>query len=158
MMILKIKEHSILLDDEDYYRISTFTCNVHFDNLTRKFDGIQTYYKNKVTNIGKVVLKYEGPLILDHKDRDIFNNQKENLRLITKEQSQLNTSNRNNSLSKYKGVSWCSQLKKWRVRCQIRGFRKQIGYYVSEEEAALAYNKVAIKFHKEFAVLNIIKT
>lgn len=35
--------------------------------------------------------------------------------------------------------------------------RLKNSYHYTKEKAAIAYNNAAIKFHKEFAVLNIIK-
>lgn len=46
-----------------------------------------------------------------------------------------------NKTSKYKGVSWHKNNKKWVSQIQINGIKKCLGYFMTEEEAANAYQK-----------------
>jgi hypothetical protein len=65
----------------------------------------------------------------------------------------------NKRTSKYKGVSFCKNkkgTKKWRATIQYDKKRFQLGYFYTEKEAAIAYNKAASVYHKEFAYLNNI--
>lgn len=43
--------------------------------------------------------------------------------------------------SKYRGVNWCSDRKKWRVSRQINNKRVRIGDYTTEKDAAKAYDE-----------------
>jgi hypothetical protein len=61
------------------------------------------------------------------------------------------------SKSIYKGVSWDSHHKKWRVAITVNKKMVSIGRFLSEHDAALAYNKAAIKHFGEFAKLNEIR-
>jgi hypothetical protein len=90
----------------------------------------------------------------DHKDRNHFNNQKENLRPCGYSQNCANVPKVHKGTSKYKGVSFCSQTKRWRA--QIMRYRKQvnIGRFDTEEEAARAYDAKAVEIFGEFAFLN----
>jgi len=84
---------------------------------------------------------------LDHINRNRSDNRIENLRPCTHSQ---NLGNARAKRGKYKGVSFCKATQKWRA--QLNG---HIGRYDTPEEAALAYNKVAIEhFGSEFAHLN----
>jgi len=51
-------------------------------------------------------------------------------------------------------VSWKKRTKKWNVQICHNGKSKTIGSFDNEIEAAKAYDEVARKYHKEFAVLN----
>lgn len=79
-----------------------------------------------------------------------------NCRWATRVQQMRNTRKRSNAkTSKYKGVSWCANVGKWRA--QINGTprsSKHIGLFTSERSAALAYDLVAIKEFGEFASIN----
>lgn len=46
--------------------------------------------------------------------------------------------------------------KKWMAKIKKNNKNKYIGYYNFKEEAALAYNEAAKKYHGEFARLNHI--
>lgn len=94
-------------------------------------------------------------IMVDHKDVDSLNNQKNNLRLCTNAQNGYNTRPNINSASKYKGVTTISRVnggKRWRASCA----RKHLGSFYTEEQAAIAYNKAAKEMYGEFAWLNQI--
>lgn len=93
---------------------------------------------------------------VDHWDHNTLNNLESNLRLATNSQNHMNRIKRNNTSSKYKGVHLHKTNKKWLARIIIDGERKNLGYFLSEVEAARAYNKAAIAHYKEFALLNVI--
>jgi hypothetical protein len=94
-------------------------------------------------------------LEVDHIDGDGLNNQRFNLRICTKEQNRCNR--KPNGDKKYIGV--CG-LNNGKFIAHIRHNKKlyHLGVFKTESDAAKAYNKAAIKYHREFANLNIIKT
>lgn len=95
----------------------------------------------------------------DHSVDRINNNKgysKENCRWATGNEQMQNRRKFNNSASKYRGVLKNSKVKKnaWRA---IIGFNNRsiyLGGYPTEEEAAKAYDSVAIKLYGEKANLN----
>lgn len=91
------------------------------------------------------------PTEIDHIDGDKSNNRIENLRAATRSQNQCNMPSRKNSSSKYLGVNL--KINRWRATVSD----KHIGYFDTESQAALAYNREAVKLFGEFANLNIIK-
>lgn len=92
--------------------------------------------------------------MIDHIDQDSTNNNIDNLRIANHQQQQCNKKGKQNSTSKYKGVSWCKVLSKWKASICVNCKRMHIGYYETEKEAALAYNKKANQLHSSFAFLN----
>jgi hypothetical protein len=91
--------------------------------------------------------------ISDHKDRNPLNNQRHNLRVASQVQNNRNQRRYKNNQSGYVGVSW-HQKRKWWARIGVDGKRISLGCYDDPKEAAKAYNKAALKYHGEFAVLN----
>lgn len=93
---------------------------------------------------------------IDHRDNNGLNCQKYNLRLATSHENNWNAQKKLGTTSKYKGVAWYKQTKKWCSKIHINGENKHLGYFLDETEAAITYNNAAIKYFGEFAKLNII--
>ena len=55
-----------------------------------------------------------------------------------------------NSISKYKGVTWCKRDKRWVAQININGINKWLGRFDSEIKAFKKYCDVAKKQHGEF--------
>ena len=102
------------------------------------------------------------PKMLDHIDRDTSNNDINNLRETTQSQNGMNRKksksyNGKPTSSIYKGVYWSKRAGKWQVAIQINWITRYIGCFVSEADAARAYNIEAIKLQGEFANLNDVE-
>jgi len=93
---------------------------------------------------------------VDHVNRIKHDNRKNNLRICGHSGNNKNRSSAKGSSSKYLGVFWHSHNKKWTA--ELRKDYKKIfrKYFLTEEQAALAYNDAAIKYHGDFASLNIV--
>jgi hypothetical protein len=105
----------------------------------------------------RVVLNIsDGKKIVDHKNHDGLDNRKENLRVCTNAENMANTKPRKGSSSKYLGVHWNKESKKWQAQIEKGNKSTYLGLHVSEEAAAEAYNEAAIRIHGEFAYLNKI--
>lgn len=90
---------------------------------------------------------------IDHIDRDKMNNCKNNLRKCTCVQNIHNTDSVGGT-SKFKGVWYDSFNEKYCVAITSYGKRIWGGRYDNEIDAAKAFNKLSIKHHGEFGVLN----
>ena len=80
---------TFIIDDEDYARISQYkwyaTKQKEVVTIFRTESVlINGYYRTKTISIGQEILSYfGGQYLVDHKDRNRFNNSKSNLRLAT---------------------------------------------------------------------------
>ena len=101
----------------------------------------------------------ENPLnkpFIDHIDHNRLNNNINNLRWADEKENSRNSTKRKNSSSKYRGVYYDNEKKRYRVKIYVNNRQEQIGYFNDENEAGEAYNKFARDIYKDFACLNII--
>lgn len=92
---------------------------------------------------------------LDHINRDRADSRLANLRLATSQQNNINRVQTQEG--KYRGVSKGCDGEYFTVYIR-NNLKKKIylGCYKTAEEAAMAYNEAALRFHGQFAVLNKI--
>lgn len=101
-------------------------------------------FLNHIPNLGK-------KSVVDHiKNEERTNNQLSNLQIIT---SRHNTSkDRVNNSSKYTGVSWSKEKRKFVSAIKINKKQNQLGYFNNEYDAHLAYQK-ALSDYENFGIL-----
>lgn len=98
------------------------------------------------------------PEMIDHEDRKPSNNRIENLRECTGTQNSLNKALHKNADTQYYGITFMNYKKqpKYIVKIRVNGKAKFFGSYISIIDAVLVYNREAVRYHGEFANLNII--
>ena len=152
-----------LVDDEDFERINNYHWRVNeYGGMAIKKYRAQTQIykspgKNKKIKMHRMVLGLTDPNIkVDHIDGNGLNNQKSNLRICTMAQNGCNMLKPNNNTSGYKGVYFRKdgRPKPWFAAIMVNYKSIRIGSYLTKEEAALAYNEAAKKYHGEFARVN----
>lgn len=144
------------VDDEDYERVNQF-------KWYAREDGRTFYAERNVTVNGKrkhqsmhqfIMGETIGKPHIDHEDGNGLNNCQLNLRPCTARENQMNSHPRRGCSSKYKGVSWNKQYKKWRAYIKVDGKLIHLGIFDSEKYAARVYDIAAMKYFGEFAKLN----
>ena len=152
--ILLTQGQVALVDDEDYERL--LARKWHANKLGHTFYGVRNsprpnqykiYIHHEILG-GKPEVGFE----VDHIDGNALNNQKSNLRIVTKSQNSMNKHHAW-GMSRYKGV-WSSDRNRWQAYIKFNGVRRRLGSFDSEEKAAKAYDVAALKYFGEFACLN----
>lgn len=93
---------------------------------------------------------------VDHINRNKLDNRIINLRPATRYENSRNISKSQNTKYKYKGIHLTASGK-YQAMIWYNKKNHCIGSFTTQEEAAIAYNKEAIKIFGEFAHLNTIK-
>ena len=153
-LLLSNSAKRAILDEEDFIRACRWSWRVNAQQT-----GIIARVKGTMVTMGSFVLSTREEV--DHRDRDIFNNMRSNLRECTKPQNVANRGLQSNNTSGYKGVHFNKQHGKWQAKLTrtVDGIQhtKHLGFFSIPELAALAYNRAAKQIHGDFASLNEVK-
>jgi hypothetical protein len=99
-------------------------------------------------------LNRRSKLDVDHIDRNRMNNHVRNLRICSRRQNCGNQKIRSTNTSGFKGVSWHKQRQKWYARICLDNRLIGLGMYKTAKEAAIAYDKAALRIYGDFASPN----
>lgn len=93
-------------------------------------------------------------LQVDHINGNGLDNRRENLRLASSIQNSFNRGKTSQNTSGFKGVTWNKERKKWLARIYAGENFIFLGWHLSKEAAAKAYDNAALKYHGEFSRVN----
>jgi hypothetical protein len=142
-----------LVDDEDYAKLSQWRWCLNADKSGH--ETASAYINQKKVKMHRIIMGVTDQLIcVDHIDGNPLNNQRSNLRLCSKAINNRNRKKIKVGHSIYKGVSWHKRIEKWSSQIALNKEKIHIGYYLTEKEAAIAYDKAAIKLFGEHARTN----
>lgn len=147
-----------LVDDDDFPQVSAYT----WVRTTSGGGGRVSYARRRWWEGGV----YRGQLMhnmilgvvgVDHADHDGLNNQRSNLRPATLSQNGANGRKQTRgTTSRYKGVRLRGdgRPRPWLAQIMADGAQSHLGSYLTEEEAARAYDAAAVSRFGEFALIN----
>jgi len=154
--------YETMVDDDVYEWAKKDTWCAKKDKHTtyaRRYEGSGD--NQKVIYLHREIMGTPSGEDCDHKDGNGLNNQRSNIRNATRSQNQMNSrkvvsQNGKATSSRYKGVYWNKHGGEWKAGIQIRGKTIHLGRFVSEKDAARAYDKEATRLFGEFAKVNAV--
>ena len=152
-----------IVDSDEFERLNQYTWQAHKEGKGER--PLYYAWRNIVIDGKKTMLKMHIDIMgntpdgftIDHKDRNGLHNWKDNLRICTSYQNSFNHRAKQNAANKYKGVSLAYKSSTFRAQIRVYGKQISLGNYKTDKEAALAYNKAALRYHGEYAYINIIE-
>jgi len=158
MSVLEVKvgnTRMALIDAEDYEKVSAYKWWADDQSHRSPYGTVYAFTKTKrrggiYIQMHRLIMDFPKGLLVDHINHNGLDNRKVNLRLATSSQNQFNQRKRR-SKSKYKGVTWNGEAKKWQARISPEGKTIYLGFFTNEVDAGLAYANAANLYFGEFA-------
>lgn len=144
-----------LVDDCDYEDL------IKYKWYAVKYKSSSTFYavrhvNDRVLGMHRHILCVtDGKILVDHKNQNGLDNRRENIRLATHSQNQVNSKRKGVINSKHRGVYLNKRTGRFQAQIRKNGYCHTIGTFANQDEAAKAYNIKAIEMHGEFARLNL---
>lgn len=149
---------TITIDDEDYTKVKGHVLYVWTTPRHHTFYVFITIDGTAI-RLRRYLMGVTNPkIVVDHIYGDGLDNRKSHLRVCTQAVNNCNARKRKNArTSKHKGVHFCVSSNKWKAQIQHLKKKHALGSYLTEDEAAEAYNLAARQYHGDAAVLNIVE-
>lgn len=138
-----------LVDDEDFEWLNQWKWHISNEYATRQ-------EKRKNILLHRIILNTPQGMYTDHINGNGLDNRRNNLRVCTRSENQMNRKLQKNNTSGYKGISWNKRKERWAVRIYLNSEGFFLGYFNNKIKAATAYNQKAKELFGEFARLNNI--
>jgi hypothetical protein len=140
-----------LVDDSDYELVRHYRWRGHPSRNT--VYAIRSYVEDGKKRSQLMHCLIAGGVGTDHIDRNGLNNRRSNLRPATVMQ---NMANQGSRTGRFKGVSWARRQRKWIAKICVAYKQIHLGYFISDVEAALAYDAAARRLNGEYAGVNFV--
>lgn len=143
-----------IIDEQDLELVTQYKwqCTIH-GYASSAIPG----QKKKKQYMHRLIMDADDGEFVDHINHNKLDNRRENLRICSRAENVRNSRSPEGK-SQYKGVSFKPGRKKpWRSRIYVNGEQIILGDYLTEVEAAYAYDLAAKEHFGEFAYLNNVK-
>lgn len=141
-----------LVDNEDFDMLNKYKWKS--SNTKGKFFYAHRYIGNNQILMHRVIMNTPKGFDTDHIDHNTLNNQKENLRIVSRQLNNANRKPNTKTASGYKGLQWDGRVEKWFAKVMFNKKYIYAGSYLNKIDAAKAYNRLAKKLFGEYAYLN----
>lgn len=140
-----------IVDEEDFNDLCQYKWSLNNSGYVSGGSG-EFLHRQVMSKITDITDKH-----IDHKNKNKLDCRKSNLRVCDGSQNNANTLKRENNTSGYKGVTLSKIRDKypWCAKIAYHNKHKNIGFFNTAREAAIAYDIYAKFLYAEFAILNI---
>ncbi len=147
MKSIKLTQNKVaLIDDEDFERVNKY----------------KWYFKNpgyacneSVGLLHRFIMSTPKNMEVDHINHNKLDNTKQNLRNCSVQENHYNTTIHKTNKTGFKGVSYHKRTRKFESRIRVNKIKIHLGLFKDKILAAIAYNNAAIKYHGQYAKLNL---
>ena len=112
------------------------------------------YCSTQSIRLHRLILGCPEDFVVDHINHNKLDNRKDNLRICTTQQNNMNQGKHSGNTSGITGVYWHKSERKWYASIGVHGRLVHLGRYATIEEAIVARQQAEIEYFGEFAPTN----
>ena len=142
--VLTSKNEEFIIDKDDYEKIKDHTWSLDGNGYAR------TGFDNSQIKLHRYVTDAPDDMEIDHKDGNILNNRKSNLRICTRQENAMNLKLSKNNTSGHKGVYFDKTCNQWFSVINYKKTRINLGFYKSQIDAIKARQDAEKYYFGEF--------
>jgi hypothetical protein len=146
-----------LIDESDLPLVKNYAWHAHHRRgywyaAATKMVGPGRKAKRITVSMHSLIAGALPGFLTDHRNGDTLDNRRQNLRLCTRAQNKMNAVRHRNSSYRFKGVYYRGRC--WFARIKVNKKLIRLGRFVSDDQAAAAYDAAAARYFGEFARVN----
>ncbi len=143
---------TILLDDEDLERVLVVEQEWGRSWSTDDRNHVAMGLRGCTVVLARFLKGYDGPLQVDHIDRNSLNNQKNNLRIVTQSVNKHNSGLYKNNVGGCRGVNFHVRVGKWQAKLYLNKQQIHLGFFRRFEDAVAARKAAEQKYQNEICL------
>jgi hypothetical protein len=149
-----IDHAELILYDKQGKEVARTIIDLEYVDIVKDYKWHLSVYgyatSKKVGKLHRFIMNCPDDMVIDHINRDPLDNRRENLRICTQQQNNMNKSIQSNNTSGIPGVYWNKNRNKWVARITVNKKTKSLGYYTTLKEAAEARRQAEIEYFGEY--------
>lgn len=144
MIELKIKDYIVLIDDDDKSKVckwkwqiskNGYACRQHWNSEKKRYERMYMH---------RYIMDTPKGFDTDHINRNKLDNQKNNLRIVTRSENNFNSAPSKANTSGHKGVNFHKASKLWRAYIKKDGKQICLGYSKNKNDAIALRKKAEL--------------
>jgi hypothetical protein len=135
-----------LVDEKDSLWVSQWNWSISNKGYAVRIENKKRIWMHNEILIKRIGLIIPEGMTCDHEDRDRLNNQRYNLRIVTRSISSFNHNIQSNNTSGFRGIFWNKQKQKWQAQITVNYKKIHLGHFENRDDA-LAARKAAETYY-----------
>lgn len=160
---LQTSKGVLMMDADDLQYLSPGELVIIASKGYHPYAKLRNPQTRKLESVARKITAAPYGMVVDHINHNTLDNRRCNLRVCTRSDNARNNIGHKKRKAAFKGVYYhhakkynpnCTEARPWRAYTRVHGKRIWLGYFATEADAAMAYNRYATKAFGEFAHLN----
>lgn len=149
------KGEEFYFDLEDYEKINKYCWHIKSDGYITTLIYFNKDYKKQIF-LHRLIMNCNDDFLIDHMNHNKNDNRKNNLRMVTVQQNNMNNSLRKDNISNATGVFWNKKNNIWQAQIRVNSKAIHLGCFINKQDAIKSRKQAEEKYFGEYSYDNSI--